>query len=73
MQPKKFLCKVPLDIGTFATPALHFFAITGAMQTFSLQETTPGQRRSDSGVDCNAGATAQEADDGCAGAQGAAG
>lgn len=36
------LRKVHLWIGIFATPALVFFAITGAMQTFSLHETTPG-------------------------------
>jgi hypothetical protein len=38
----KFLRKVHLYIGIFATPALLFFAITGAMQTFSLHETTQG-------------------------------
>ena len=42
MQGKKFLRKVHLKIGNFATPALLFFAITGAMQTFSLHETTQG-------------------------------
>ncbi|MDR3735573.1 MAG: PepSY domain-containing protein, partial [Acidobacteriaceae bacterium] len=31
-----------LYIGVFITPALIFFAFTGAMQTFSLHETTPG-------------------------------
>jgi hypothetical protein len=38
----KFLRKLHLYIGIFTTPALLFFAITGAMQTFSLHETTPG-------------------------------
>jgi hypothetical protein len=33
---------VHLYIGIFTTPALIFFAFTGAMQTFSLHETTPG-------------------------------
>jgi uncharacterized iron-regulated membrane protein len=40
MQGKKFLRKVHLYIGIFATPALLFLAITGPMQTFSLHETT---------------------------------
>jgi len=38
----KFLRKVHLYLGIFTTPALLFFAFTGAMQTFSLHETTPG-------------------------------
>lgn len=29
-------------IGVFTAPALLFFALTGALQTFSLHETTPG-------------------------------
>jgi hypothetical protein len=31
-----------LYIGVFIAPMLLFFALTGAMQTFSLHETTPG-------------------------------
>ena len=38
----KFLRKAHLYIGIFTTPALIFFAVTGALQTFSLHETTPG-------------------------------
>jgi hypothetical protein len=38
----RFLRKVHLYIGIFTTPALIFFAFTGAMQTFSLHETTQG-------------------------------
>jgi hypothetical protein len=38
----RFLRKVHLYIGIFTAPALIFFAFTGAMQTFSLHETTPG-------------------------------
>src|ERR1700740_816743 len=38
----KFLRKAHLYIGIFTTPALIFFAITGAVQTFSLHEKTPG-------------------------------
>lgn len=38
----KFLRKVHLYLGIFTTPALLFFAFTGAMQTFSLHETTQG-------------------------------
>jgi hypothetical protein len=34
--------KIHLYFGIFTTPALLFFAVTGAMQTFSLHETTPG-------------------------------
>jgi hypothetical protein len=36
------LRKLHLWVGMFTTPALIFFAVTGAMQTFSLHETTPG-------------------------------
>ena len=38
----RFLRKVHLYIGVFITPALLFFAFTGAMQTLSLHETTQG-------------------------------
>ena len=38
----KFLRKIHLYVGVFTTPALLFFAITGAFQTFSLHETTQG-------------------------------
>ncbi len=38
----KFLRTVHLYIGIFTTPALLFFALTGAMQTFSLHEARPG-------------------------------
>ena len=38
----RFIRKVHLYLGIFTTPALLFFAFTGAMQTFSLHETTPG-------------------------------
>jgi hypothetical protein len=38
----RFLRKIHLWIGVFTTPALLFFAITGAMQSFSLHETTQG-------------------------------
>jgi hypothetical protein len=38
----KFVRKVHLFLGVFTTPALLFFAFTGAMQTFSLHETTQG-------------------------------
>jgi hypothetical protein len=38
----RFLRKVHLYVGMFSTPALLFFAVTGAMQTFSLHETTQG-------------------------------
>jgi hypothetical protein len=34
--------KIHLYIGIFIAPALLFFAITGALQTFSLHETTQG-------------------------------
>ena len=33
---------IHLYLGVFISPALLFFAITGAMQTFSLHETTRG-------------------------------
>jgi hypothetical protein len=36
----KFLRKVHLYVGVFIAPALLFFAFTGALQTFSLHETT---------------------------------
>ncbi len=38
----KFLRKVHLYLGIFTTPALLFFAITGALQIFSMHETTQG-------------------------------
>jgi hypothetical protein len=38
----KFIRQVHLYIGIFTTPALLFFAITGALQTFSLHEQTRG-------------------------------
>ncbi len=38
----KFARLLHLYLGVFATPALLFFAITGALQTFSLHETTRG-------------------------------
>ena len=38
----KFLRKIHLYLGVFITPALLFFAFTGALQTFSLHETTQG-------------------------------
>lgn len=38
----KFMRKAHLYLGIFTTPALLFFAFTGAMQTFSLHESTPG-------------------------------
>lgn len=38
----KLLRKLHLYIGVFITPALLFFAFTGALQTFSLHETTQG-------------------------------
>jgi len=34
--------KIHLYIGVFTSPALLFFAMTGALQTFSLHETTQG-------------------------------
>ena len=33
---------IHLYFGVFITPALIFFAVTGALQTFSLHETTRG-------------------------------
>jgi uncharacterized iron-regulated membrane protein len=38
----KFLRSSHLYLGVFLSPALLFFAITGALQTFSLHETTQG-------------------------------
>jgi hypothetical protein len=38
----KFLRQIHLYLGIFTTPALLFFAITGALQTFSLHEQTRG-------------------------------
>src|SRR5277367_6994835 len=38
----RVLRKLHLYLGVFTAPALIFFAFTGAMQTFSLHETTQG-------------------------------
>jgi len=38
----RVLRKLHLYLGVFTTPALLFFAFTGALQTFSLHETTQG-------------------------------
>ena len=38
----KFFRKIHLYLGVFTAPALIFFAFTGAMQSFSLHETTQG-------------------------------
>jgi hypothetical protein len=38
----KLLRKLHLYVGVFIAPALLFFAFTGAMQSFSLHETTQG-------------------------------
>jgi len=38
----KLFRNLHLYIGTFIAPALLFFAFTGALQTFSLHETTQG-------------------------------
>ncbi|MBS1802316.1 MAG: PepSY domain-containing protein [Acidobacteria bacterium] len=38
----RYFRKVHLYLGVFTTPALLFFAITGALQTFSLHESTQG-------------------------------
>jgi hypothetical protein len=38
----KYLRLIHLYIGVFITPAVLFFAFTGALQTFSLHETTRG-------------------------------
>ncbi len=38
----KYLRLIHLYIGVFIAPALLFFAFTGALQTFSLHETTRG-------------------------------
>jgi hypothetical protein len=41
-QVLKVVRQIHLYIGIFISPALLFFAITGALQTFSLHETTRG-------------------------------
>jgi hypothetical protein len=38
----KYVRLIHLYLGVFITPALIFFAFTGALQTFSLHETTRG-------------------------------
>jgi hypothetical protein len=38
----KYIRLIHLYLGVFITPALIFFAFTGALQTFSLHETTRG-------------------------------
>src|SRR5277367_2615131 len=38
----KYLRLIHLYIGVFIAPAILFFAFTGALQTFSLHETTRG-------------------------------
>jgi hypothetical protein len=38
----KWMRSIHLYLGVFITPALLFFAFTGALQTFSLHETTRG-------------------------------
>jgi hypothetical protein len=38
----RYIRLVHLYLGVFITPALIFFAFTGALQTFSLHETTRG-------------------------------
>jgi hypothetical protein len=38
----KYIRQIHLYIGVFIAPALLFFAFTGALQTFSLHETTRG-------------------------------
>src|SRR5271154_776001 len=38
----KYFRLIHLYLGVFITPALLFFAFTGALQTFSLHETTRG-------------------------------
>ena len=38
----KWIRNIHLYLGVFITPALLFFAFTGALQTFSLHETTRG-------------------------------
>lgn len=38
----KLVRKIHLYMGVFTAPALLFFALTGALQTFSLHETTRG-------------------------------
>jgi hypothetical protein len=54
----KFLRKVHLYLGIFTTRGLLFFAITGALQTFNMHETTQGQQLHATRVDCLVGATA---------------
>src|SRR6267378_5430046 len=39
----KYLLLIHLYTGVFIAPALLFFAFTGALQTFSLHETTRGR------------------------------
>lgn len=39
----RVLRKIHLYLGIFTAPALLFFAFTGALQTFSLHETTAGR------------------------------
>jgi hypothetical protein len=39
----KLFRQIHLYIGVFISPALLFFAFTGALQTFSLHETTSGR------------------------------
>jgi len=41
-QVLKLVRQIHLYIGIFISPALLFFALTGALQTFSLHETTRG-------------------------------
>jgi hypothetical protein len=38
----KYIRQIHLYLGVFIAPALLFFAFTGALQTFSLHETTRG-------------------------------
>ena len=38
----RYLRLIHLYVGVFISPALLFFAFTGALQTFSLHETTRG-------------------------------
>jgi len=38
----KYIRRIHLYLGVFTAPALLFFAFTGALQTFSLHETTRG-------------------------------
>ncbi len=49
---------VHLYIGVFIAPALLFFALTGALQTFSLHETTRGSSyKPPPGSSCSARST----------------